>query len=339
MRASFTALVLATVAIAHVAAGPVRHGHAHFHQKKDAELKVEQYVEPPESQFAMTWQLLTFWCCRAVEERDVDWSKVKYTYSEGQTWGEQTAAPAPAAAAATAPAAVAAAPAAVTSAAKAATSKVAAAASAVGSTAATVATEILTAADAALLKSLGALTGQNSNSPNGAIWIGATGPYVHEFTNAASEDIILVCWGPMGSWINAVAPVLTHSIPAGQKIDVSFASGYSGACAPVYPDTKMGNGQVVEGWLEFTHDLQGVVDVSYEVNMNGRPITSVGPQCTTSPTQCVFKCKNSSTSCEFDYYLQNCQDQPGAQYGQFDGADSGGCGGMGASAKFYTTFG
>jgi len=316
MRASFTALVLATVAIAHVAAGPVRHGHAHFHQKKDAELKVEQ----------------------TVEERDVDWSKVQYTYSEGQTWGKQTAAPA-AAAAATAPAAVAAAPAAVTSAAKAATSKVAAAASAIGSTAATVATEILTAADAALLTSLGALTGQNSKSDNGAIWIGATGSYVHEFTNAASEDIILVCWGPMGSWVNNVAPALTHSIPSGQKIDVSFASGYSGACAPIYPDTKMVNGQVSEAWLEFTHELSGVVDVSLEVNMNGRPITCVGPQCTTSPTQCVFKCKNSDISCEFDYELLNCQDQPGAQYGQFDGADSGGCGGMGSSAKFYTTFG
>jgi hypothetical protein len=41
MRYSCTALVLATALISRVAAGPVKHAHQHFHEKKDAELKVE----------------------------------------------------------------------------------------------------------------------------------------------------------------------------------------------------------------------------------------------------------------------------------------------------------
>jgi hypothetical protein len=48
MRSSvYTALVLATVTIGNVVAGPVKHAHAHFHAKKDAEaLNVEASVPP-----------------------------------------------------------------------------------------------------------------------------------------------------------------------------------------------------------------------------------------------------------------------------------------------------
>jgi len=314
MRYSYSALVLATVAIAQVAAGPVRHGHAHFHEKKNLEaLTVEETIEKREPQDG------------------VDWANVHYTYSEGQTWGEPTPA-APVVAAATAPAAAVV---------PAATSAVAAVASAVASTVASTvsAGTILLAADLARLNTLGAQVGINSQTNNGKAWIGDDGAYVHEFINASGEDIIAVVWGEAGSWVNAQAPLVTHSLPVGSSTKISFASGYSGAFAALYPDTALVNGQVSQTWGEYTHSVEGVVDVSREVNMNGRPLTIVGPTCTTSLTQCVFVC-SSGTSCEFDYLLQNCDPatQPGAQFGTYAGSDSGGCGGMGAAATFTTTF-
>jgi hypothetical protein len=42
MRYSGTALVLATALISRAAAGPVNHAHKHVHEKKEAELKVEE---------------------------------------------------------------------------------------------------------------------------------------------------------------------------------------------------------------------------------------------------------------------------------------------------------
>jgi len=71
MRYSYSALVLATVVIGQVAAGPFQHvHHAHLHAKKAAEL--------PEVEAAI--------------EKRVDWATVSYTYSSGQTFGTATAA-------------------------------------------------------------------------------------------------------------------------------------------------------------------------------------------------------------------------------------------------------
>jgi len=316
MRASFTALVLATVAIAQVAAGPVRHNHAHFHAKRDAVLKVEEAVEERSPQ-------------------DVDWSKVSYTYSANQQWGAPT--PAPAAPASTAAPVAAAVPAAVTSAA----SAVEAAVSSVGSSAATVATEILSAADEATLKAMGAMIGQNAVSNNGQAWIGLDGDFVEEIINSAGVSIIFVCWGADSSWLNAQEPLITHSIPAGQKITVSFAAGAVGAFAAVYPGSKLVNGQLAESWREYNFGDWATVDVSREVNMDGREISTTTPTgCVTSFEKCVFVCAAEGViSCMEDYTLLNCQagSQPGAQSGTFDGADSGGCS-CGSSGTLTTTF-
>lgn len=198
----------------------------------------------------------------------------------------------------------------------------------------------MTDADASKLSSLGvASMGVNSASPNGQAWLGQSGPYQNEFSNGSGQDLILVVWGVAGSWINAVQPVITASIPAGQSVWVSFADGASGAWTAIYPDTQLVNGQASNTWGEYTFGNFGVVDVSREVNMNGHPMSIQGPSCTSDMNTCVFMCSSGSV-CTFDYILVNCENgsQPGANYGTFDGAPSGGCGGMGSSATLKTTF-
>jgi hypothetical protein len=184
--------------------------------------------------------------------------------------------------------------------------------------------------------------GLNSQDSSAGVWIGDDGPYTNEFINSSGEDIILTIWGAEGSWVNAQAPLITVSMPPGGTITISFASGQSGAWAGVYGDTTLVNGQVCNTWGEYTFSPPGVVDVSKEVNMNGHGMSIVGPQCTTDMNTCVFECSDPGvTSCEFDYELLNCSagSQPGAQYGTYGGAASGGCGWLGAnSAKLTTTF-
>ena len=181
--------------------------------------------------------------------------------------------------------------------------------------------------------------GLNSFANNNQVWIGEDGQYTNTFTNTAAEDVVLVCWGPQGSWVNAVQPLVTYSLPAGASTTLSYASGISGACSAIYPDTQMVNGQISNTWLEFTFGPYGVVDVSREVNMNGHSITTVGPECTTSMDTCVFTCPAGQTSCWTEYDLLNCDNgsQSGANYGTYGGMPSGGCGGMGNSAQLQTT--
>jgi len=198
----------------------------------------------------------------------------------------------------------------------------------------------LTDADAGRLTALGVGSlGINAVSNNGQAWIGSDGPYTNEFTNASGEDLILVVWGVAGSWINAVQPTITASLAAGASLTVSFADGASGAWTAIYSDTQLVNGQASNSWGEFTFGQWGVVDVSREVNMNGHAMSIVGPSCTTDMNTCVFVC-SSGNSCITGYELLNCENgsQPGANYGTYDGAPSGGCGGMGASAALTTTF-
>ncbi|OCK76581.1 hypothetical protein K432DRAFT_306052, partial [Lepidopterella palustris CBS 459.81] len=193
--------------------------------------------------------------------------------------------------------------------------------------------------DAKKLISLGlTAVGINSKTNNGGVWIGTDGPYTNEFSNNSGEDLILVCWGSAGSWVNAVVPQITISIASGSKQTLSFASGSSGACSAIYKDTVLVNGQISNTWLEITTGEYGVFDVSREVNMNGHSIEAVGPKCTSNMSTCVFVC-DSGTSCLTGYTLKNCANgsQPGANYGQFDGADSGGCGGLGSSAHIKTS--
>lgn len=199
---------------------------------------------------------------------------------------------------------------------------------------------MLTAADSSLISSLGLVAGGiNAMSDNGAVWLGNDGPYTNEFTNGSPDNVVLVIWGPAASWVNVNQPLVTVSLAPGQNQTVSFANGAVGAWSAIYPDTALVNGQVSNTWGEFTFSPEGVVDVSREVNMNGHAMTIVGPQCTTDMSTCVFVC-SSGDVCMYDYQLLNCApgSQPGAQYGTYFGAPSGGCGGLGSSAALVTTF-
>jgi len=178
-----------------------------------------------------------------------------------------------------------------------------------------------------LLQTLGCLTGQNAKSADAghASWIGNDGDYVTEFSNESGEDLVLVMWGPVGSWVNVQAPLITYQITNGSSVNVSTATGTSGGWAALYEDTKMINGQVSNTWGEFTYNGQySTVDVSRLVNMNGRNMSISGAECVSDMEQCVFTC-DSGDSCEFGYTLENCSSQKGAQSGMYAGAASGGC--------------
>jgi hypothetical protein len=179
----------------------------------------------------------------------------------------------------------------------------------------------------------------NSAIANGGAWLGQDGPYKNEFVNQSGEDLILVIWGPASSWINAIRPSITVSLPAGQCRWVSFADGASGAWSAIYADTQLVNGQISNTWGEFTFGPYGIVDVSREVNMQGHVMSIVGPSCTTDMDTCVFVCATGDV-CVTDYILLNCEagSQFGASNGFYEGAPSGGCGGMGSNATLTTTF-
>jgi len=332
MHFSNIALVLAINAVAHVAAQPAKHmhNHARLHQKKDAEaLKVEADVEKRQG-----WE-------------DIDWATVSITYSAGQTWGEATSVAAPVASATTEAAVVveatstaASTPAATT---PAASSVVAASSSAVSSSAAAVSTGTstsLTSADETILTNLGCKIGTNAVSNDGEVWIGTDGATTNTYTNAAAEDIILVLWGAAGSWVNANTPLITLSLAQGESTTLSFADGVSGAWTAVYDGTGMVDGQISNTWGEFTTGEWGVVDVSREVNMNGNSMSIQTPNCLTDMETCVFTCTGGLVSCLTEYQLENCANgsQAGANFGTYDGADSGGCNMGGSSTSLTTTF-
>lgn len=195
--------------------------------------------------------------------------------------------------------------------------------------------------DLSILSSLGALPGINSFVRTSNIWIGTDGDYTTEFTNESEQDVVLVCWGPAGSWINAVAPLVTTSVAKGTSTIISFAEGASGSCAGVYPDTTMVNGQISNTWFEYTFaDPWSTVDVSRLVNMNGKGMTIVTPGCVSDMNTCVFVCKNGEASCWLEYELLNCNASNGGGTGadaSLGGADSGGCNGItkGSQLKTY----
>jgi len=202
---------------------------------------------------------------------------------------------------------------------------------------------LLSAADSANLLSLGFnALGLNPTSQGNTPWIGTDGQFTNEFINQSDEDLVLTIWGPAGSWVNAIRPQITVSIPQGSSQTVSFPVGWSGAWAPVYGSTSLVNGQIFDTWGEGTFNPPySVVDVSREVNMNGKSMSIVGPQCTTDMNTCVFKCAGNVDQCLTGYELVNCAtgSQAGANFGTYEGAASGGCGGMGNSAALKTYLG
>lgn len=193
-----------------------------------------------------------------------------------------------------------------------------------------------------ILTALGiAGTGQNAVAPNGGAWLGAGGPYTNDFQNNSTEKMVLTIWTGATSWVNKFQPAITVSLPPGSVQTVSFADGVSGGWSGIYPTTSLVNGQVSNTWGEFTFSgSYSTIDVSREVNMAGRGMRVETPTCVTDMDTCVFVCKGGLLTCWLDYELKNCQpgSQPGANYGTSYGMPSGGCSGMGASAKIKTYF-
>lgn len=212
----------------------------------------------------------------------------------------------------------------------------------------------MSAAGSTKLAAIGVLAGLNQQAPGtfGVPWIGTAGNanFVNEFVNQSDEDLVLTLWTAAGAWVNAVQPQITVSIPKGQNQTVSFPDNWSGAWAPVYGSTKQYYGQIVETWGEATfNQYYATADVSREVNMVGRNMKIVTPQCVSDMNTCVFKCGGATYSdsgvpqCKDNYVLENCAigSQPGANYGYdpvMKGV-SGGCSGMGTKAKLTTYLG
>lgn len=204
----------------------------------------------------------------------------------------------------------------------------------------------LSASATSLLNKLGALPAAANPGANAPYAVDSTAgtpscAFSNEFINQSEDDVILTIWGPAGSWVNAVAPQVTHEIPSNGTQTFCFPNGWSGAWAPIYPNTTMVNGQISDTWGEGTFaPPYSVVDVSREVNMQGRPMAIHGPSCISDMDTCVFKC-DSGNVCLTGYSLVNCAtgSQPGANFGTYEGAASGGCGGMGQSAHLTTYLG
>lgn len=179
---------------------------------------------------------------------------------------------------------------------------------------------------------LGAKMGANLYTPTSNAWLGSDGAYTNEFSNDSGQNLVLFCWGPAGSWVNAVQPLISHPMAPNEKVTVSYAEGASGACSAMYPDTTMVNGQIFNTWLEYTFaGIYSTYDVSREVNMNGRGMKAVGPGCVSDMETCVFMCSDrSAPSCWYGYELVNCgaSNGGGSGYDAKQGGAAGGCNGI-----------
>ena len=206
-----------------------------------------------------------------------------YTYSDGQCWGDygcdaKTDAPAASQteAAASTPAAVEAQPTQATS-------------------------DVTTQSDSSSGVNAGDILGYVGGilapSSDGSCVEGSGNKNVVEISNQSGDDLVWLCWGGAGSWVNVDAPIMALGISNGDTQTISFADTASGqqggACAPVTLDTTTANGQINNTWLEATFNEWGTVDVSREVNMYGHSITAkTAAGCTSSMDWCVFKCND-----------------------------------------------
>ena len=143
--------------------------------------------------------------------------------------------------------------------------------------------------------------------------------------NNAGKDMLYVCWGGAGSWVNAKPPIIAQPVSSGQSAELYFANtaggAQGGACAPVFSDTQMKNGQIVETWVEATFNQYGTCDVSKEVTMNGTPISVNTGSCTSNMNQCVFACLNGASTCGDAGSYQLLNPGPGCS----GNAENGGC--------------
>jgi hypothetical protein len=153
-----------------------------------------------------------------------------------------------------------------------------------------------------LCKTLGAQVGVNSKEENGQIWIGDGGQHSATFTNTASKDAMLYCWGKSTMWINANQPLISIKLGAGETQKLSAADGFSGGCGAAYDDSDLFMGLLNESILEFTFGsgANGCFDISREINMKGVKLTAKGAKCTSgwdgSKDSCTFVCTDSAAS-------------------------------------------
>ncbi|KAI4152607.1 MAG: hypothetical protein LQ340_002827 [Diploschistes diacapsis] len=185
--------------------------------------------------------------------------------------------------------------------------------------------------EAATLTALLSPLGIPAVSQSASVYTGTSGPYVNTITNNAGQDVALVAWNNGQFKLDSSSlPVITVLIPNGQTASISMADNYSGAMTVVHPNSQPSvSGMINDTLIEMTTGQYGVVDISRELNMAGSDISVSGSQCTTSMDQCVFTCLNGEITCGWDspYQLTNCAtgSQPGASFGTYAGADSGGC--------------
>ncbi|KAH8879783.1 hypothetical protein GQ53DRAFT_23922 [Thozetella sp. PMI_491] len=189
----------------------------------------------------------------------------------------------------------------------------------------------LTRDDCNYLASIGVSSmGVNSYSNNGQAWIGTNGGSYINVLNTNSVSIILVVWGPAGSWVNAIQPLVTYSLSPGTSVTVSLADSFSGAMSGVYDHkTTLYYGQVFNTWVEFTTQGQyttGTIDISRLPNMNGNAMElwTPGAVCHAGMNECAFVCKTGDRCESPNDDLVNCQG-PYKSYGFYNGAVQGGC--------------
>jgi hypothetical protein len=140
----------------------------------------------------------------------------------------------------------------------------------------------------------------------GGCSLGANGPWIFDFHNNAGSNVDLAVWGA-NSWLNKFNPAILVTLEPGGMTTVSFANGFSGAFAGIFPDTDMRMGQINNTWGELTTGSGGVVDVSREVNMDGHGLKIVSPTGCVSDTAgntCAFICYPADgNSCWQNYQL------------------------------------
>lgn len=153
----------------------------------------------------------------------------------------------------------------------------------------------------ALASALGAQVGLNDEKENGQIWLGDGGAHSATFTNSASKDAMLYCWGKSTMWINANKPLISIKLGAGESQKLSAADGFSGGCGAAFDDSDLFMGLLNESILEFTFGAgaNGCFDISREINMKGVKLTAKGSKCTSgwdgAQDSCTFVCTASGT--------------------------------------------
>jgi hypothetical protein len=201
-----------------------------------------------------------------------------------------------------------------------------------------------------LIKKIGICSaGENSETDNGKIWLGDSSKWTVTFVNAADSDVTVFCWpdaGFTGMTLNVNKPLISAALKPGASQVVSWAGGFSSACAPVYKDTELAMfGGIKNTWFEITPPDgsvgSGCFDVSRNVFMNGNSISAQGSKCKSDMDTCVFHCKNTAAeSCISDYDLFNCNagNGGGGGYDSVMGGTGGGCSMDADSENITVTF-